>query len=206
MADNPDLDRWNARFSGDEYLFGTEPNAFLASQSRLLRQGQKALSIADGEGRNGVWLARQGLQVTSVDFSPVAVAKARRLAIRHGVELTFECADLARWEWGTSRFDVVVAIFIQFAAPALRELIFRRMREALRPGGLVLLQGYRPEQLVYKTGGPSKMENLYTARLLQEAFGDLEILHLAGYDASVAEGSGHSGMSALIDLVARKSV
>jgi cyclopropane fatty-acyl-phospholipid synthase-like methyltransferase len=204
MNGREELARWNARFAGADYLFGTTPNAFLVSQRDRLKPGQRALAVADGEGRNGVWLAQQGLDVLSVDFSPVALEKAAALAAARGVALRTECADLAAWDWGPSRFDVVAAIFIQFAAPPVRALIFRRMQEVLKPGGLLMLEGYRPKQLEYKTGGPSQAENLYTAELLRTAFADMTILHLAEYDADVDEGSGHKGTSALIDLVARK--
>lgn len=205
MTDEAERERWNARFEGENYLFGTAPNAFLAAQRDRLRSGMKALAVADGEGRNGVWLAGQGLEVVSVDFSPVAVAKARRLAARRGVALEAHCADLAAWDWGPPRFDLVAAIFIQFAPPAARDVLFRRIKEVLKPGGLLLLEGYRPEQLAYGTGGPPSIENLYTASLLRDAFADLTILHLAEYDADIAEGAGHRGLSALIDLVARKN-
>jgi len=204
MASNPQLEQWNSRFAGEEYFFGTEPNAFLAAQRDLLKPGQKALAVADGEGRNGVWLARQGLQVHAVDFSPVAVEKARRLAAHHGVKTTVDCADLTTWDWGPPRFDVVVAIFIQFVGPPARDEIFHHMKDVLLPGGLILLEGYRPKQLEYKTGGPSQVENLYTTELLRDAFADMEILRLAEYDAVISEGSRHNGMSALIDLVAQK--
>ncbi len=199
-----DLERWNARFASEDYVFGTEPNAFLKAQRHHFSPGQRALAVADGEGRNGVWLARLGLDVVSVDFSPVAVAKARKLAAQAGVTLTVECADLAEWDWGPPRFDIVAAIFIQFASPPLRATLFQRMKDVLKPGGVLLLQGYSPRQLVYKTGGPSVEENLYTAALLRQAFGDMSILHLEEYDAAIEEGSGHRGMSALVDLVARK--
>jgi SAM-dependent methyltransferase len=204
MAEQTDLDRWNARYATDDYHFGTEPNAFVAAQQVRLKKGQTALTIADGEGRNGVWLARQGLDVTSVDFSPNGIAKAQKLAARYGVSLKIECADLATWNWGVARFDVVVGIFFQFAPPPFRAQIFRHMKEVLRPGGLILLEGYRPEQLRYGTGGPSEVENLYTADLLRREFADMDILHLAEYDAELSEGTRHRGMSALIDLVARK--
>ena len=204
MTDGEERDRWNARFGADGYLFGTAPNAFLASQGSLLRPGQRALAVADGEGRNGVWLASLGLEVLSVDFSPVALAKARKLATETGAALQTECVDLSAWTWPAQRFDIVAAIFIQFAPPPLRTILFQGMKDALKPGGLILLEGYRPEQLAYKTGGPPHAENLYTAAMLREAFGDMTILHLAEYDAEISEGSGHSGMSALVDLVARK--
>jgi SAM-dependent methyltransferase len=204
VAETAELERWNARFAGEDYLFGTEPNAFLASQKHRLRAGQAALAIADGEGRNGVWLAEQGLEVLSIDFSPVALAKAQRLAERRGVTVKTEIADVASWAWGTERFDLVAAIFIQFATPPLRRLIFQRIRDVLRPGGLLLLQGYRPEQVEYKTGGPPQRENMYTAALLREAFDGFEILHLHEHDDRILEGTGHAGLSALIDFVARK--
>jgi SAM-dependent methyltransferase len=196
--------RWNARFAAPGYLFGTAPNRFLASQAQRLRAGQRALAIADGEGRNGVWLATQGLDVTAVDFSPVALAKARALAEGAGVRLTALEADIGAWTWPEAAFDVVAAIFIQFAGPELRAAIFRGIHMALRPGGLVILQGYRPEQLAYGTGGPPHAENMYTAALLRSAFAEMEILHLEEHDSALAEGSGHAGMSALVDLVARK--
>jgi SAM-dependent methyltransferase len=195
---------WNERFSSDDYLFGTEPNAFLATQRDRLKPGLRALAVADGEGRNGVWLARQGLDVLSTDFSPVALAKAEKLAAAAGVRLKTECADLATWDWGVSRFDVVVAIFVQFTAPPERARMFASIKHVLVPGGLLLLEGYRPEQVDYGTGGPSQVENLYTRELLEREFADMEILHLAEYDAEVNEGTRHKGMSALIDLVARK--
>jgi SAM-dependent methyltransferase len=204
MNDQSDQDRWNTRYAGDDYLFGTGPNSFLASQQHLLKSGQRALAIADGEGRNGVWLAEQGLQVTAVDLSPVALDKARRLANSRGVDVTFVQADLATWAWQADSFDVVAAIFIQFADPTLRTAIFHGIRRTLVPGGLLLLQGYRPEQIQYGTGGPPHAENMYTAAMLREAFHDFEIVSLVEHDSVIQEGTGHHGVSALVDLVARK--
>ncbi len=196
--------QWNERFATEDYWFGTEPNLFLAAQAHRLKPGQKALSIADGEGRNGVWLARQGLAVTSVDLTTNGIAKAKRLADRFGVTLDFICADLEAWDWGAPRFDAVVGILFQFAGPAFRDLIFAGMKHVLNPGGLVMIQGYRPEQLAYGTGGPPFVENLYTEKLLRDSFADMEILHLASYDREQPEGMRRRGMSALVDLVAKK--
>src|SRR5579859_597258 len=112
MTNGIERDRWNARFAGDDYVFGTDPNAFLAAQLHRLRPRQRVLAVADGEGRNGVWLARQGLDVMTVDISPVATEKAKRLAARSDVTMVIECADLATWNWPHHCFDVVVAIFI----------------------------------------------------------------------------------------------
>jgi len=195
---------WDERYAGDEFHFGVEPNAFLVSQRGLLTPGMTCLAVADGEGRNGVWLAQQGLDVLSVDSSPVALKKAQRLADERGVSVRFGLADLMAWEWGMNRFDMVAAIFIQFAPPGMREQMFGRIKQCLKPGGLLLLQGYTPRQLQYGTGGPSQAENLYTEPMLREAFADMDILHLREHDDIIREGSGHSGMSALIDMAARK--
>jgi cyclopropane fatty-acyl-phospholipid synthase-like methyltransferase len=195
---------WDERYAGEEYHFGTEPNAFLYAQRALLKPGMSCLAVADGEGRNGVWLAEQGLEVLSVDSSAVAQGKARKLAAQRGVNMQFELADLMQWEWGENRFNAVVAIFIQFVGPAQREQMFANLKRCLKPGGLLLLQGYTPRQLEYKTGGPSQAENLYTEAMLRAAFADWEILQLSEHDDIIREGAGHSGMSALIDLVACK--
>ncbi|MHB1332291.1 MAG: SAM-dependent methyltransferase [Sulfuriferula sp.] len=195
---------WDERYAGEAYIFGTAPNVFLESQAARLQSGQSALAVADGEGRNGVWLAQQGLQVWSVDSSSVAQAKAQKLAAERGVTLHFEVADLLAWDWGDARFDLIAAIFIQFADPAGRARQFEGIRRALKPGGMLLLQGYTPRQLEYKTGGPPSVENLYTEPMLREWFGDWDIQHLREHDDVINEGSHHAGMSALIDLVAYK--
>ena len=208
MQENPELKRWNGRYSAGGYVFGTEPNAFLASQAARLKPGMQALSIADGEGRNGVWLAAQGLEVTTFDFSPVGVEKARQLAQQRGVAARYHCSvsDLGDWDWDARQYDIIAAIFIQFATPAERARMFAGICRALKPGGLLLLEGYRPEQIPYGTGGPKVPEQMYTAQLLRESFAALEILELHEYEQEIDEGEGHGGMSALIDLVARRPV
>ncbi len=195
---------WDERYSGDEYFYGTEPNAFLVSQHAQIKPGMKCLAVADGEGRNGVWLAQQVMDVLSVDASPVAQAKAQRLAQQRGVKMRFAQIDMLTWDGAGETFDVVVAIFIQFVGPAQRAQQFANLKRFLKPGGMLLLQGYTPRQLDYKTGGPSQVENLYTEAILREGFADMDILHLSEHDDIIHEGTGHSGMSALIDLVARK--
>lgn len=199
-----DYHRWEARFAHPDYVFGTAPNAFLASCEPLLPAEGRALAIADGEGRNGVFLAECRLDVLSVDFSPTAQGKARALASARGVTLTTETADLLAWNWPEAEFDVVAAIFFQFVGPEGRDHIFAGVRRALKPGGLLILEGYRPEQLLYRTGGPSAVENLYTRDILETAFGDFHDLVIIEHDAEVDEGHGHKGRSALIDLSGRK--
>lgn len=199
-----ELDRWENRYAALGYHLGTEPNAFLKAQAHLLRPGQKALSVADGEGRNGVWLAEQGLAVLALEFAPTAIAKACALAAARGVMLRVEEADVLRWNWPTEAFDVIAAIFIQFATPEERTGLFAGMRQALKRDGLLLMQGYRPEQLAYGTGGPAQAERLYTRALLEDSFKGFSALEIREHDSAIAEGNAHVGMSALIDMVARK--
>lgn len=198
------FDHWQARFATPGYLFGTAPNAFLKAQAKMLRRGETALAIADGEGRNGVFLAEQGLDVLSVDFSPGAQVKARALAKQRGVTLRVEQADMTAWNWRAAAFDVVAAIFIQFASPPQRAAIFAGIKRTLKPGGLLLMQGYGVKQLEYKTGGPPNLDHLYTREMLEQAFGDFSTLDISEHDSVIEEGSQHVGMSALIDLVGRK--
>jgi SAM-dependent methyltransferase len=199
-----ELERWETRFGAAGFLFGKEPNAFLKAQARRLRRGQTALSMADGEGRNGVWLAEQGLDVLAIDFSPTALAKAHALAQERGVQLRTEIADITKWRWPTHAFDVIAAIFTQVAFPSQRAEYFANLKRALKPGGFLLIQGYRPEQLAYRTGGPPEVERLYTREILQTAFGDLAELDIREHDSVLNEGTAHVGMSALIDLIGRK--
>ena len=201
---NREYERWEKRFSVPDYVFGTEPNVFLKSQAAALPKSGTALAIADGEGRNGVWLAEHGLDVLSIDWSPTALGKARALAKRRGVTLRTEQVDLVQWRWPAAEFDLIAAIFIQFLTPDERRQVFDGMCNALRPRGLLLIEGYRPEQLNYKTGGPSLVENLYTRALLEAEFGSLSEVQITEHDSMTSEGTGHVGMAALIDLVGRK--
>jgi cyclopropane fatty-acyl-phospholipid synthase-like methyltransferase len=205
MADLSREDRWEARFAAsDTYVFGTAPNAFLARTAAAIPPGGSVLSVADGEGRNGVFLAGLGLDVHAVEVSATAIAKAKRLAESRRIELRFEQADLLRWTWPVGQYDAVAAIFVQFVGPDERPGFFTKLIDALKPGGLLLLEGYRPEQVANRTGGPTDPAHCYTEAMLREAFAGLEIERLESYDAVLDEGTGHSGISALIDLVARK--
>jgi cyclopropane fatty-acyl-phospholipid synthase-like methyltransferase len=199
-----ELEHWESLFAAPDYAFGTTPNACLKGQAHRLKPGRKALTLADGEGRNGVWLAEQGLEVLALDFSLNALKKAQALAAARGVGLRIELADLSQWEWPAAEFNVVVLIFIHFADPAFRRRIFAGIKRAVKPGGLLLMQGYRPEQLNYRSGGPSEPENLYTRASLEEAFGDFACVENNEHDSMLNEGTIHVGMSALIDLIGSK--
>jgi SAM-dependent methyltransferase len=205
MADFDDARAfWDTRYAAPEYIFGTEPNAFLASQAALIVPGMRALDVACGEGRNSVWLASRGCEVIGFDISPLALAKARRLAEQRGVGLDLRLADVRSWDWAPAAFDLVCCVFIQFAAPGDRARLFEGLKTTLRPGGWLLMQGYTPKQVEFGTGGPPDVAHMYTPSLLEEAFADLEIVLLREHEAILAEGTKHVGQSALVDLVARK--
>jgi cyclopropane fatty-acyl-phospholipid synthase-like methyltransferase len=196
---------WDKRFEVDDYIFGTEPNTWLAGHAGLLTPGMRVLAVADGEGRNSVWMAQRGMQVDAYDISPVGVAKAKKLAADAGVAVNFHVNSVEDWPWQVGQYDAVVAIFVQFADPATRATLFKHMKSALKPDGLILLQGYTPKQLDYKTGGPPLVDHLYTEALLRDAFGDMDISELRLYEDVLHEGSQHSGQSALVGMVARKT-
>lgn len=196
---------WNTRFSQPGYLFGKEPARFLLDYADFLTPGARTLAVADGEGRNSVYLAGLGLDVVAMDSSDVAIEKARLLARDRGVRVDFRLADIAEWPWEEAAYDLVVAIFIQFMGPEPRARVFEGMKRTLRPGGTLMLHGYTVEQLAFGTGGPPFVENLYTVQMLKDAFSDMEILHLKAYEREVDEGRGHSGRSALVDLIVRKA-
>jgi SAM-dependent methyltransferase len=199
-----EYERWEARFATPEYAFGKEPNEFLKSCKHLLPPSGRALAVADGEGRNGVWLAEQGLDVLAIDFSPSAQRKARALAAERHVDVTVIQADVHDWGYPQSAFDVVVEIFTQFSAPAERSRKWAGMRRALKSGGLLVIVGYTPKQLEYATGGPKQIENLYTRALLEREFGDFRDLTIVEEERELREGASHAGMSAVIGLTARK--
>lgn len=196
--------KWNARFAGEDFAFGTEPNTWLREHAGALPPAGRVLCVADGEGRNSVFLARQGHAVDAFDLSDVGVAKARRHAAAQGVRVNHAVADGDALAWPEALYDGVVAIFVQYATPAERARLFANMVRCLRPGGVLMLLGYTPKQLVYRTGGPGIDSHLYTPALLREAFAGMAIERLDEFDAELAEGSSHTGMSALIGLVARR--
>ena len=199
-----EYERWEARYGTPDYTFGKEPNYFLAACKHLLPRSGRALAVADGEGRNGVWLAQQGLDVLSIDFSPSGQDKARALAAERGVNIDLQNVDVNDYHFPEAAFDVVIDIFTQFSTPAERAAKWAGMRRALKSGGLLILQGYTPKQLDYGTGGPKQLEHLYTRALLEDAFGDWRDLNIVEQELELHEGERHSGMSAVIGLTARR--
>lgn len=195
---------WDERFAGDDYAYGKEPNDFLrAAAAKLPEPPAKILSLAEGEGRNAVFLAGLGHQVTAIDSSSVGLAKAERLAKERGVTLTTVEADLADYPIEPGAWDAVVSIFCHLPPP-LRRQVHRAVVQGLRPGGVVVLEGYTPRQLEFRTGGPPVLELLYSAEILREDFEGLEFLSLEELERDVVEGRLHTGRAAVVQLLARK--
>ncbi len=199
-----EYERWEGRYSAPEYIFGEAPNYFLAACRPMLPASGKALAVADGEGRNGVWLAEQGLDVLSIDFSPTALAKAGKLAAARGVRLSMEQVDVHTWAYPEGEFDVVAEIFTQFSDPAQRRQKWDGMKRTLKSGGLMIIQGYTPKQLDYGTGGPKELDHLYTRAMIEHEFAGWKDVSIAEEELEMHEGPAHSGMSAVINFVARK--
>lgn len=195
---------WDQQYSTAGYKYGEQPNAFLASQAHRLPAHAKVLVPADGEGRNGVWLAQQGHQVTALDQSPVGLAKARALAEQRGVPLDTECVDLTTWEPPAGTADAVVLTFVHLP-PAMRAVVHAKCVSALKPGGLLLLEAFAPEQLGLSSGGPKQLDMLFTLEMLRSDF--VPALHeVLGETASAVldEGPAHQGPAALTRFIGRR--
>jgi cyclopropane fatty-acyl-phospholipid synthase-like methyltransferase len=195
---------WDERFSQAEPVYGHEPNSYVKAQAFRLKPGMKVFVPADGYGRNGIWLAKQGFQVHTVDLSAVGVERARKAAQVAGVEVKMEVADLASWNWPVDEYDAVVAIFFHLPSQT-RARIHEAMVKALKPRGIIILQAFSPEQLRYTSGGPKQIDMLYTAELLRKDFAGAEALELKERVLHLEEGHMHSGAGAVVQGVFRKS-
>lgn len=195
---------WDERFSQPELVYGERPNGFVQAQTFRLKPGMKVLVPGDGYGRNGIWLAKRGLQVHTVDLSPVGVERAREAAQAAGVQMTIEAADLSTWNWPFGEFDAVVSIFLHLP-PEARTKIHAAMLHALKPGGIVILQAFSPAQLQHSSGGPKQADLLYTAALLLQDFAGAEPLLLEETEIQLDEGHMHCGTGAVVQAVLRRA-
>jgi SAM-dependent methyltransferase len=202
---NPSLDAafWNERYAGADYFYGTTPNDFLVSVAAEIPAGP-VLCLAEGEGRNAIFLASRGHAVTAVDQSEAGLAKARALAQQRGVPLTAVAADLAEFAIAPSAWAGIVAIFMHLP-PALRRTVLSRAAAGLRPGSVFVMEAYRPAQLGYGTGGPRDVMLLPTLAELRAELGDLDFSIGREIERDVREGGGHTGMSAVVQVLARRT-
>jgi cyclopropane fatty-acyl-phospholipid synthase-like methyltransferase len=194
---------WDERFSQAEPVYGQAPNSYLQAQAFRLKPAMKVLVPADGYGRNGIWLAKQGLQVHTVDLSPVGVERAQNAARAAGVAMTIELADLLTWHWPVAEYDAVISIFLHLP-PEQRAKIHAAMLNALKPGGLLILEAFSPAQLQHSSGGPKQVELLYSAGMLRRDFAPAEVVELDEKEVQMEEGHMHSGPAAVVHGVFRK--
>jgi SAM-dependent methyltransferase len=195
---------WNQRYSEPGFAYGTEPNDFLAlNAERHLPPNGEILSLAEGEGRNAVFLARLGFRVTGVDNSAVGLDKARKLAEQHGVDIRTIVADLEDFDLGVARWDGIISIWCHTPS-TLRERLHRSVVAALKPGGVLLLESYTPKQLEHKTGGPPTADLMMTLAVVRKELAGLELLYAEEKLREVHEGKYHDGLSAVLQVVARK--
>lgn len=193
---------WDERYSGETYAYGTEPNDFLVEMAAHLPMG-RILCLGEGEGRNAVWLAQRGYEVTAVDASAVGLEKARRLAVSRRVTIFTVHAELGALVVEPDTWDGVVSIFCHLP-PALRADVHRRCVAGLHAGGVMLLEAYTPRQLAHGTGGPPTAELMMDMGTLQAELAGLELLHLTESERDIREGDFHNGVGAVVQVVARK--
>ena len=203
MNDLTKKQRWDERYGSEDYFFGTEPNDFLKSATDQLAPESKVLCLADGEGRNGVYLAELGHRVTSVDQSVVGLEKAKKLAANKRVSIETIAADLTNYDLGSDQWDAVVSVFFHIPAEP-RAQIYQRVERALKPGGLLILESYTPDQLRFRTGGPPVADLMMTKAIAHETFPALTLEHCEELERDVIEGSGHTGRAAVLQVIARR--
>lgn len=194
---------WDERFSAGHYVYGVEPNDFLREHVARLPGGGRVLCLAEGEGRNAVFLAQRGFAVTAVDASAVGLAKGERLARERGVRVDWVCADLADYELGERCWDGIVSIFCHLPAP-VRAALHRRVVASLRDRGVLLLEAYTPAQLGRGTGGPPDVSMMMTAAALQLELRGLHVEFLRELEREVVEGTLHTGAGAVVQLMASR--
>ncbi len=193
---------WDERYSEPGFAYGTEPNDFLRERAAQLEPG-RTLSLAEGEGRNAVFLAGLGHRVTAVDASAVGLDKARRLAAERGVTMETRVADLAAFDIEPGAWDNIVSIFCHLP-PEVRRRLHRAVVAGLRPGGLLLLEAYTPAQIALGTGGPPVPELTMTLDALREELEGLTFLHAIERERDVVEGRYHTGRAAVVQVLARR--
>lgn len=194
---------WNARYAGEEFVYGREPNDFVVQAVPAIPPQGRVLCLADGEGRNSVWLAGQGFRVTAVDVAEQGVAKGRELARASGVEIETRVADVTRFDLGVERWDAIVSIFLHLPPKARRDL-HRRAIAALAPGGVFVYEAYGPAQLRYRTGGPPEPQLLHSLDDVVSDFDGCGIEHAFEGVRAVNEGRLHRGDGFVVQVIARK--
>ena len=191
---------WDERYSAQEYAYGTNPNKFLEANVSTIPKG-KVLSLAEGEGRNAVFLAKQGYSVTAVDSSLVGLNKATKLAEENGVIVEFIHADLAEYDLGENKWDGIVSIFCPLPS-SIRKQLYKKVEAALKRNGVFLLEAYTPAQLKYGTGGGNSVDLMQSKESLRLELAGLKFKHLIEQERDVVEGIYHTGIGSVVQAIA----
>lgn len=194
---------WDERFKEEVYAYGLEPNDFLREQVDLFQKGDQVLCLAEGEGRNGVFLAQHHCRVRGVDFSAKGRKKALRLAQKQGVNMDYDLADLTTYEMGRSRWNGIVSLFCHLPENQ-RPALYQSIKDALKPGGLFLVEAYNKRQLAYSTGGPANASHLFSLEELVRTFSEFETIVARDLERDIQEGPSHNGLSAVTQFIVRK--
>ena len=194
--------KWDERYGVDEYVYSKEPNLFLKENFKIIPKGN-VLCVADGEGRNGVWLAKNGYNVTSIDFSPKAIEKTNKLAQEYNVSINTKCGDLLNYNFGENKYDGIVSIFAHFKVEEINKLHSQYLR-ALKPNGIFFMEVFAKEQLLLKTGGPKDIALLYDTKDIKNSFPNAEIELLKKDIVYLHEGDMHDGKAIVVRAIIRK--
>ncbi|MGG3505030.1 class I SAM-dependent methyltransferase [Paenibacillus lautus] len=197
------MNPWNERFQGEDYVFGTEPNVFIADMHKKLGLTGDALAIAEGEGRNAVFLAREGMNVTVWDYAESGLNKANKLAEASGVAIRTELVDLHEAQWMQDQWDEIICVFGHFPKE-LRTKTLEGVKTAVKPGGYFLTEVYSPYQIPYRSGGPQDQQFLYVPEDFLETFAEWRIVHFFMGEVIRQEGQGHQGLSHVIQFAGQK--
>lgn len=198
-----DVNFWNTRYKEAEFAYGTEPNDFLKSKIQAFKPNSKILCLAEGEGRNAVFLAEHNHHVTAVDYSQEGLNKLKKLASDKNLSIETVCIDLNHYKIEENKWDGIICIFGHFPEP-LRQTVFKQVFKGLNKGGVFLMEAYHKDQLNYKTGGPQVSELLYSAEELQHDFSQFENISIETSIKEIEEGKYHKGTSAVIQVIAEK--
>jgi hypothetical protein len=197
------LNQWNIRFQDEDYVYGREPNVFLADIQKKLQLSGDTLAIAEGEGRNAVFLAEQGMKVTAWDYAESGLAKTKKLADSRAVTVSTELVDLNDVNWEKDKWDQLICIFGHFPTD-LRKKTLQGVKETIKPGGYYVTEVYSIYQLPYVSGGPKDLDFLYNPEDFLQVFSDWRIIHFFMGEVTRHEGKLHNGLSHVIQFVGQK--
>jgi SAM-dependent methyltransferase len=197
------MNPWNSRFQAENYVYGKEPNLFISEVQKKLKLSGDVLTIAEGEGRNAVFLAEHGMNVTAWDYAESGLAKTKKLAEERNVDVQTKLVDLNEAVWEKNKWDELVCIFGHFPKE-LRQKTLQGVKEAVKQGGYFITEVYSRYQIPYNSGGPRELDFLYTPEEFLQIFADWRIVHFFMGEVVRHEGELHNGLAHVIQFVGQK--